>query len=218
MKRLLFFGLMTLAALPAKAQQPIVPEPEPGQNYYPAYSYNPNYKGFHLGFYSGMWFPNGRLSLLGNHPYAGVQLGFANRNLMLSLSVAARFLKSANTFTTKKDDSLYASRHYSAGYFGVDGSYNLYKKGRHEWDAEAGAGVEAILAFSVKRPGDENKTTHSLYSPNINMGIGYKYWFKGAYIGLDLKYNLLFFSNEDATDFTGNAITIGLCFGGIAIP
>ncbi len=218
MKRFLCFGLLAFGSLLAKAQQPESPEPVPGQNYYPAYSYNPSYKGFHLGFYSGAWLPTGRLSLLGVHPYAGVQLGFANRKLMLSLSVAARFLKSANSYTTLKDGTLQVSRHYNAGYFGLDGSYNLYKKDRHEWDFEAGAGGEAILVYSERRPGDKNKTTHSLYSPNINIGMGYKYWFKGAYIGLDFKYHILFFDNKNATDFTGNAFTIGLCFGGIAVP
>lgn len=213
MKVLLFLCLAATANLSATAQQP---EPGTGK-YYPEYSHDPCYKGFHLGLYGGAWIPNGRLSQLGRHPYAGVQLGYGSRKLILSISISARFLKSRNTFSIVKDDSLYQSRHYSGGYFGLDGSYCLYKKGRHQWDAEAGVAVETIQGLSIKQPDDNDKITKTLVSPNFNLGTGYKFWLKDIYIGLDLKYNFVFFNNRKATDFQGNVVTLGLTFGGIAV-
>ncbi len=214
MKTLLFFYLTVLAvfqAIPSFGQEP------EDRKYYPEYSNDPCYKGFHLGLYGGAWIPGGQLAKVGRHPYAGVQIGYGSRKLILSLSIAARFLKARHPFTIQKDDSLYNSRHYSGGYFGLDGSYSLFKKGRHQWDAEAGIAVETMQGLSIKPPDDNDKITKTLVSPNFNIGTGYKFWLKDIYIGLDLKYNFLFFNNKNATDFKGNVITVGLVFGGIAV-
>lgn len=171
--------------------------------------------GIHLSLYSGVWIPHGNLSILGAHPYIGFQYGGGTGKFTVNLSIAFRFIHSADSFYVLRADSLYHSRRYSSGYFGLDGTYALLKNRKHQWDLLGGVALETIGTLKVEQKDDDDDITKSVYSPNINIGTGYKYWFNRSYIGIDVKYNVLFFRNHGGTDFSGNAFTIGLVFGGI---
>lgn len=170
--------------------------------------------GYHYSLMGGIWIPTGKLSLLGNHPYLGFQIGGRGQRLMVNVSIIIKFLDSKNYYNVYKADSLYSSNNFLGGYIGLDGSYALIKSRRHEWDALGGFGWDGFDALSVERK-DDRKLTKSVNSVNFNLGTGYKYFFgkQGAYIGLDAKYNFLFYDNKGGTDVSGNAFSIGLVLG-----
>lgn len=169
--------------------------------------------GYHYSILGGVWAPDGKLSLLGNHPYLGFQMGGRGRKLMINVTVMIKFLQSKNSYLVRKEDSLYSTRRFLGGYIGLDGAYSLLQGRHHTWDVLGGVGWDGFDALSVDR--NDERLTKSVNSINFNVGTGYKYFFgkAGTYVGLDAKYNFLFYKNTGGTRMSGNAFTIGLVFG-----
>jgi hypothetical protein len=169
--------------------------------------------GLHMSLYGGVWVPHGNLSAVGRHGYIGLQYGMGTRKFQVSASIAARFLNAADSFNVLKGDSLYRSRNYGGAYFGLDVSYALVRGKHHEWSVLGGFGLETLMALNIEKDDDDDNITKRLYTPNINVGTGYKFWLNGGYVALDLKYNVLFFRNKGGTNFSGNVFTLGVAIG-----
>jgi hypothetical protein len=174
--------------------------------------------GIHAAAYSGAWIPHGNLSSAGSHGYIGFQVGASNMipKVSINISSTARLGNMPQAIKVKKDDSVYQSTNYAAANFGLDGAYSVIGRETgnfyiHSLDILGGIGVDVQRILSEKR--QETKIKRTLFSPDINAGLGYKCWFGKTYIGLDVKYHFLFYKNEGGTNLSGNAITIGLILG-----
>jgi hypothetical protein len=166
---------------------------------------------------AGLWVPTGNLSLLGAHPYCGFQIGARYKRLLVNATVAFRFIKSANEYQVVEEGQLYNSHKFFGGYIGLDGGFDVLQTPGHEISVLAGCGFDGFdaLYFENNSSIDDDDVTRSINSLNLNAGLGYKYYIspRGGYIGLDLKYNFLFYKNNGGTDLSGNAVTLGLIFG-----
>jgi hypothetical protein len=173
--------------------------------------------GIHAAAYSGVWIPHGNLSHVGSHTYIGFQLGASGMipRVSISVSCAARLGSMSEWINVKNDDSVYQSNSYSAAYIGLDGSYALARYKAHVLDIEGGLALDVQRVLSLKRTDINTKVTQTIFSPDINVGLGYKCWFNKTYIGVDVKYHFLFYKNDGGTNLSGNAITVGLVLGHI---
>ncbi|WP_118975468.1 hypothetical protein [Taibaiella koreensis] len=170
---------------------------------------------------SGIWIPNGKLNVLGPHPYINAHIGMRSPELQLGLTAGIRFMSTPGTYKVIKDDSLYTTRSFIAYYLGLDFNYALYGHKRHSLELVGGMGLDGMNPrLADKGSGtDQSKAVYQdLHSFNINAGPGYKFWTRSWYLGVELKYHALFYNNRGGTDLSGHAITLGLVLGGVLTP
>lgn len=178
-------------------------------------NYQPNERpGMIYSVSAGAWIPNGDMSLLGTHPYINLHIGGRGRKFMAGVTVGAKFIKSPNPYSVWRKDSLYNSNSFTGYYFGFDMGYSLMETNRSEFDVTAGLGYDGLTTLSIEKDDDTKDISQTIHSLNLNAGLGYKYWFKGGgFIGIETKYNFLFYNNKGGTSLSGNAITLGLTLG-----
>lgn len=198
--------------------------------------------GFQLALETGVFAPQGNLSVLGSHTCLGGSVGWRFNRFMLDLSLIARLTNNTpRNYTVDFNDTLYQTNSYSGGgYWGLGLEYELFKKGKHEWDILAGAGVDF---FECKFIGGADTTNTIVFnSVNLNFGLGYRLFLRHirkavypyayyprhsnrriitdmtcaerySYLAFQVKYNVLNFANPGGSDFSGNAITVGVVYG-----
>ena len=189
--------------------------------------FNDKIHGFSYGIYGGDWISNGKLALLGNHPYLGFILGLRSERVIVDYSFNIKFVDAHNSYYVLKNDSLYSSKHFGGGYLGLDAGFELFRTRKSELDILAGAGYDWLVVLNANGANyndDHNdvisKTSGSI---NLNAGLGYKFYLRNickndkrrySYLSLQAKYNYINYKNPGGTDLMGNAVTIGLVYGG----
>lgn len=162
---------------------------------------------------AGVWVPTGNLSLLGIHPSVGGQLGFRDRHNELDFTLQFRFLKSADTYTVKRDGSYYERDAYFGGYLGLD--YTYYFASTTSFDAGfiAGAGYDGFDITGSEYYNDYLRPL-SIGSFNANGGIRMNFFLsKDFYLGLQGKYNWINYANPGGTNLNGDAFSFDLIIG-----
>lgn len=175
--------------------------------------------GGHYALSSGIWLPNDNLNILGPHPYINLHIGARGKKLYMGATAGLKFVNASNDFKVLRNDSLHSSNHFMGYYLGMDVGYSISSGEKYTFDLLGGIAYDGITILSYNRypDDDDKKITQTVKSLNLNVGAGYKFWFdQSAYIGLDVKYNFLFYNNKGGTDMSGNAITIGITLGGIS--
>jgi hypothetical protein len=169
----------------------------------------------HFSVYSGVWIPNGNLSIIGNHPIIGFQGGVKNKKgIMIDATLEFRFGNSPNTYFVKKNDSLYSTTHFFGGFIGVELGYELMRYKLHELDILGGCGWDGFDALEIGKTNDPNRVTKSINALNLNLGVGYRKYLKNkSYVGIEMRYNVIDYQNRSGTDLTGNTVTVRLKFG-----
>lgn len=163
---------------------------------------------------AGAWIPNGDIALLGTHPYINVHMGGRGRKFMAGITVGAKFIKSPNHYSVLRKDSLHSSNSFVGYYAGFDMGYSLMETNKSEFDVIGGIGYDGLTTLSIEHDDDTKDISQTIHSLNLNAGLGYKYWFKGGgFIGLDAKYNFLFYNNKGGTSLSGNVLTVGVTLG-----
>lgn len=181
------------------------------------------YGGLTMGLTVGTWIPQGKLDVLGSHLYWGFNIGGCTNRLMYEVALHLRAGSSANYYTVKKDDSIYNTNYYLSYYLGADFGYALTRSRVMELAVLGGIGFDGI---DVVENTSSTSTSNgaSIYSLNLNAGLGYKIFLshrkningeKHSYLNLQAKYNFVGYNNRGGTDLTGNAITVGLTYGGL---
>jgi hypothetical protein len=169
---------------------------------------------------SGIWSPTGNASLLGVHPSIGLQLGGRFDRHQIDLTMQVRFLKSANTYTVKRNNSLYDLDHYIGGYIGLDYNYYFVNKMKYDLGIIAGAGYDG---FDIANSGDDNENDYlkplTISSLNMNTGLRFNYAFNPAfYLGLQGKYNFINYGTNGGTSLNGDAFSFDLIIGFASRP
>ena len=178
------------------------------------YIYKPD---FHISVLSGIWIPTGNLTLLGNHPILGFQMGMRKKKMTYNITMAFKFLKSENDYFILKNGEIDTTNHFFGGYVGVDLDREIYKNKKSQFDLLAGIAYDGFDAIKTNTNDDntDNDKSHSINSLNLNIGFGYKYFIKRDwYISLQGKYNFVNYKNNGGTDFSGNSITVTILTGG----
>ncbi|HXL55894.1 MAG TPA: hypothetical protein VN958_06545, partial [Chitinophagaceae bacterium] len=175
-------------------------------------------KGFrsNYSFTSGIWLPSNNLSIVGNHPSFGLQLGGRGTHHGVDITMQFRFLKSANLYTVKRNNTLYKRDHFFGGYIGLDYTFYFISKTKFDLGWMAGAGYDG---FDIANSSDENHNNNylkplSISSFNANTGVRFNYYFNPSfYLGLQSRYNWINYANSGGTNLNGDAISIDLIIG-----
>lgn len=166
-------------------------------------------------FILGAWAPIGHASLLGVHPSIGFQFGGRHNRHQVDLTMQFRFLKSAGTYTVKRNNNLYDLDHYFGGYIGVDYNYYFINHTKTDFGIIAGGGYDG---FDIANSDDNHSTDYlkplSISSFNFNSGLRFNYIFKPTfYIGLQGRYNFVHYGNSGGSNLSGNAVSVDLILG-----
>jgi hypothetical protein len=179
----------------------------------------PAVHGLHLELNTGASMYTGHLSALQRipEPAVGFQVGGRTNKFSYDFGCNLHWATAPQSFTMYRGDSLYSTRYTGAGYLGLDFGYQLYRNNRQELDAFAGIGY---AVFDVRY---DSTQSFSYHSPDINAGLGYRYYFRHrdfgdretfTYLALQAKYRFLFYDNPAATPINGNSLSLTLAIGG----
>ena len=168
-------------------------------------------------FTGGIWIPTGAATLLGNHPYVGLELGAFDDKNRINLSLNFKFGKSPNTYQIKRNGQLYDTDDFFGGYIGLDYGRKIAGNSTHSLELTAGAGLDG---FDVYHTSDEYERDQmkplSILSYNFNGGVQYSLFYnkrKSDFLGLQMRYNVTNYRNKGGTNLKGNPITVGLVWG-----
>jgi hypothetical protein len=178
---------------------------------------------FHFAFLTGLWIPTGALNIVGLHPEIAVSIGCKRKKMNFDLIVAMKFIKSSKEYLARRDkksDKWEETNRFLGGYIGFEVGGDVFVRNRHEIQAIGGIGYDGFYVLSEKgevsyddyyRNYNSNVATSSY---NINFGVSYRYYFSShAYVGLRVKYNIVDYSLNKVTDFTGNPIVVQISVG-----
>lgn len=191
-----------------------------------AYSKQTSFGGLYMGIGSGVWHPTGKLAFIGDHPTISFHTGGRGERFYVDCNVQVRFLNSPNTFQTIYQGSLVNSRHHVGIFLGGDAGYALLKGKIHELDVQGGIGydgLEVVAGTSNNNNSNNNDNSKTLGSLNLGAGLGYRLYLthhkdadnvRHSFVQLLARYNAVSYRNPGGTDFTGNAITFGIIYGG----
>ncbi len=167
----------------------------------------------HFAVFSGMWLPQGKNRLLGNHPTIGLMLGIKRLKTLVDFSVAVRFLASKNEYLVKYQGEVLQTDHYLGYYFGIDLGYELWRNLRHEWDLIGGVALDGFDQVQTNTSDDEKGKT--LATLNLNLGVGYRFYFEeysAKYLGFEARFNFASYNNKGGTDLSGNSISLRIVY------
>lgn len=167
-----------------------------------------------LGLSIGNWYPNGELAILGEHPYAGIQMGVENYyGWGFYLTMEQRFGNLPDSLPFLFDSELHYTNRYIGGYYGLNISKDLFSKINHKIAVIAGIALDGFnTTFDLV---EQNKYLETnIYSLNLNLGITYKYMmFQTLYTEVKAMYHMVNYNSETDLDLSGNVFTIGLGIG-----
>jgi len=165
-------------------------------------------------FLGGIWIPTGNLTLLGNHPSFGFQLGARNNSNQLDITLQFRFSNSANYYTIKRNNAFYDINNYFGGYVGLDYIYYFVNKLNFDLGLLGGMGYDGFDITSSNYNYEGMKPL-SIGSFNANGGFKLNYYLTTSfYIGLQGRYNFINYVNHGGTNMSGDAFSVDLIVGG----
>jgi hypothetical protein len=166
-----------------------------------------------VAFITGIWMPTGNLKIVGKHPSVGFQVGMRDTHNEFDLTMQFRFIKSANTYSVKRNNLYYDSDAFFGGYIGLDYTYFLMSEQKTDIGLLAGIGYDGFDVF--KGNNDQDLKPLSIGSFNANGGLRFNFYVSPTlYLGLQGRYNWIKYNNKGATSMSGNAFTIDFLIGG----
>jgi len=160
------------------------------------------------------WIPTQNATVLGQHPGLGVQVGIKKNKFMVDLTAIIRFINSPHEYKVFSQNTVQTTRHFLGGYVGVEVGREMWRKGKSELDVVGGIGYDGFEA--IAEDVDAGIGSKSLNSLNINLGVGYRYYYKkdsGQYLSLQPRINTVNYANKRGSDLSGNIISIRLIWG-----
>jgi len=159
------------------------------------------------------WIPTQGASILGHHPGLGLQVGLKKSKFMVDLSLIIRFVSTPNYYKVYSQNTVMTTRHFLGGYIGIDIGREMWRRGKSELDVVGGIGYDGFEA--IKEDVDAGINSKSINSLNINIGVGYRYYYKksGPYVSLQPRLNTVNYANKGGSDLSGNTVSIRLIWG-----
>jgi hypothetical protein len=166
---------------------------------------------------AGIWIPKGRLALFGDHPsITAIGVGKKNWNFEWDITLAFRFIHTAQPYHVLRQDSVYTVDNFFGGYFGFDYTRYLLHIRRLEAGLLCGVGYDGFDVndhYTDSHPTGPPPPT-SINSLNLNLGGRINFYLDPKhYIGVIGRYNFVQYSNPGGTPLDGNAITLDLIVG-----
>jgi hypothetical protein len=161
---------------------------------------------------TGIWVPDGHLSLLGVHPSINYEYGVRNAHNEWDLDGALRFGNTPGPYTILRNDTVMSRTYYDGGNLSLTYTRYLFHQARREAGISIGLGVDGIDFTSGSENVDWTPTTITCF--DFNLGLRYNYYFsKHGFLGVVARYHFLNYSNPGGSPFDGNAATIDIILG-----
>ena len=171
----------------------------------------------HRSWITGLWIPTGDLKTIGTHPSLGFQIGSKVRKMNYDLTFVFKFLKAENSYVAYRDGVPELTDDFFGGYIGFDVGRDIYTENGHEIQLTGGIAADGFDALDADDELDLDSETAWTY--NFNFGLGYRFYIKNSfYIGLRAKYNVVDYSLNKVTDFSGKPFTLQFMIGGVSNP
>lgn len=169
--------------------------------------------GFCAEFAAGAWLPDGALGRIGAHPLLGLEVGVGSENFTASLYFNIRFGKAPRPYKVFAD-SLFSTRYHFGTGVGLNLRYVVRKGRRSDVVGLGSIGYDVLTVRPDPDTDDETVNGVNRKSLALGLGAGYRF-FVGSqvYIGLEGRYNLLFYNNSGGSDLGGNAFLLTLSVG-----
>jgi hypothetical protein len=164
---------------------------------------------------SGIWMPNGHLSLLGVHPSINYGFGARNAHNEWDIDAALRFGNTPRPYSILRNDTLMSRTFYDGGNLSLNYTRYMIKRSRWEAGLSTGIGVDFIDFTSGSEPPDWSPTEITCF--DFNLGLRYNHHFgRHGFVGLVARYHFLGYTNPGGSPFDGNAATIDIILGAAA--
>jgi hypothetical protein len=161
----------------------------------------------------GSWRPRNNLSLLGNHPEIGMQMGGEGKLWRFDGIISYRFLSAKNKFTVDSLGHLVSTDKFNSWLFGAEVGLKFLDKSTFSTDIFAGIGYDVIYSVTQSTDPEEYVSHGSL---SINFGLRHRIFLDrrtGWYIGGIARYSMVDYNNPGGTDLSGNTLTISIVTG-----
>ncbi len=158
-----------------------------------------------VGWYTGLWIPQGDLKDFGLHPIIGVSIGEIDPDFSNILSAELKFLSTTTPYSYIKDRKEYKSSSFVGMDFSWDLHCPLYYKHRNSINILCGLGYDFVQADFGKGVFFDSMV--------LNLGLSGTYFYQeNDYIGITIKYKHMDYS-DDLFAYTGSAFIISISFG-----
>jgi hypothetical protein len=161
-----------------------------------------------FGFMTGLMLPFGNLKdVVGVKPIFGFQFGMKQNKLQYDLTMLLRSGKTKQEYLIMYQGEPKMTDYYFGGYVGLDVDYELWKNKKKEFDLLTGIAYDGFDA--VESDTEKNIKGKSINSLNLNLGLGLRFYGKGMnYWGVQTKYNIVNYINNQGTDFSGDYVSL----------
>lgn len=181
---------------------------------------------FHWDVSIGTFIPTNNAKFLGVKPTLGASVGIIHKRMTYDFTFDIRFGRTNKEYQLANGEM---TDYYFGGYMGIDVLGEVWSNNKNQILILGGIGLDVfdIVPGDYEDPkwwevlffGEESykvKDGVSIFTPNINLGAMYRYYFKGKnYVGIRYRYNIVNYnSNKIRTNVTGNFHSITLSFGG----
>ncbi|MCK5125420.1 MAG: hypothetical protein KAR42_04125 [candidate division Zixibacteria bacterium] len=171
-------------------------------------------KGGHSAGFVGTWLPQGKNELLGNKPEFGLMFGNKYKTFQVDATVLFRLFNAENEYSYVKDGTLITTDYFLGGYIGLDVGYEIFTKGKNQFELLGGIGYDGFDANSS----DDDDKAHTIGSLNLNLGFRHKLFvskYHDWYVGIQGRYNWVKYGTGGGSDLSGNTISLQLIVGRI---
>lgn len=155
----------------------------------------------------------GELAIFGTRPGVAITAGGKQLRHNIDAVIDLRFGPSDEEYSFLYQDELLTDDKWSSVYIGAEYTYDILRSNKFDIGLSSGIGYESITA--VEGDDDEDIDGKFLESLNTNLGMVFKYKYgrNGGYVGLNLRYNWVDYSNRGGTPLQGNYLNLRLTFG-----
>jgi hypothetical protein len=161
---------------------------------------------FNMAVFVGAWIPFEKLSELGPHPEVGYSVGGNIARFNFDANVGHRSLHTYETDILYRNTIIKTDR-FSGYFLGIDIGVSVLRKQQNELLCIGGLGYEY---FNVVH----NKEIPTIESNYLNFGIAYRRYLQhNAYLGIQLKYNMMHYFSGSAFDNVENVFLTRVFLG-----
>ncbi len=168
------------------------------------------FRGYFLG---GAWMPIEGMEEIGAKANLGLTGGVSYQRFFAQLNLRVRAGRARFPYQVFDQDSLFTTREHIGGLIGLDMGAHLIKTYKQELNFMGGIGYDGIDAVSFEE--HEPFETVSIGSLNLNAGLEFLHYYKPEeFFGIQARIHNLNYNTHGGTLLKGQAISIGLIWGG----
>jgi hypothetical protein len=170
---------------------------------------------WHWAFAGGVYVPYGNISLFGTRPTVGLVMGGKHLRHNIDLIMDIRVGPSEEDYTFVYQGDVITDDTWTGIYFGAEYTFDFINTKTFDVGISPGIGYESITALSTDEDSDDDGKFLESFNYNVGLVVKYKYGKRGAYVGLQVRYNWADYENFGGTPLNGEYLNVRLTLGKI---